>query len=76
LEVKASIHTTSPILTRENQKPVGMFHRKGISTYNDVGPLIGMVEVEGSPPPMLKPRISPQPKEDPNVGIIMDGMGI
>jgi hypothetical protein len=53
-----------------------MFDPKGISTLENAKMLIGMVEVEGTPPPMLKPRLSPPPEEDPNVGIRMDGMGV
>jgi hypothetical protein len=53
-----------------------MFHPKGKPTPDNVGPLIGMVEVEGIPPPMLKPRLDPPLEEDPDVGIKMDGMGI
>jgi hypothetical protein len=38
--------------------------------------LIGMVEVEGIPPPMMKPRLGPPLEEDPDVGITTDGMGV
>jgi hypothetical protein len=35
-----------------------------------------MVEVEGIPPLILKPRLSPPLEEDSDVGIGMDGMGV
>jgi hypothetical protein len=40
-----------------------MFHPNGKPTLDNVGPLIGMVEVEGIPLPMLKLRLDPHWKE-------------
>jgi hypothetical protein len=39
-------------------------------------PLIGLVEVEGIPPPMFKLRLDPPLEDDPNLGIKMEGMGV
>jgi hypothetical protein len=35
-----------------------------------------MVEVEGIPLPMMKPRLPPPLEEDPDLGIKIDGMGV
>jgi hypothetical protein len=75
-EVKPSSHITSPSSLGTTPKPLGIFHPKGKPTPDDVGLLIGIVEVEGTPPPMMKPRLDPPTKEDPYVGIKMDGMGV
>jgi hypothetical protein len=53
-----------------------MFHPKGKPTPDDVGSLKGMVEVEITPPPKLKPRLGPPLEKYPYVGIRMDGMGV
>jgi hypothetical protein len=53
-----------------------MFHPKGKPALENIGPLIGMVEVEGIPPPMLQPKLDPPPEGHPGVGIITDGMGV
>jgi len=53
-----------------------MFHPKGKPTPDNVGSLKGMVEVEITPPPKLKPRLGPPLEKDPYVGIRMDGMGV
>jgi hypothetical protein len=38
--------------------------------------IIGMAEMEGIPPPMLKPRLGPPLEEDPDIGIVIDVMGV
>jgi hypothetical protein len=53
-----------------------MFHPKGKLGPDNVVPLIGMVEVEGIPLPLMKPSIIPPLEEDPYVGIIINDMGI
>jgi hypothetical protein len=63
-------------LTRDNPKPLGIFQSKGTPAHDDVGSLIVLLEVEGIPPPMLKPRISPHWKMIQVVGIIIEGMGV
>jgi hypothetical protein len=35
-----------------------------------------MVEVEGIPLPILKPRLNPPLDRDPIMGIVIDGMGM
>jgi hypothetical protein len=75
-EVKSSKLTSAPILTRENPKPLGMFHPKGKLAPHDIRLLIRMVEVEGIPPPMLKRRLTPPLEEDPKVGIGIYDLGV
>jgi hypothetical protein len=40
-------------------KPLGILHPKGTPTPDVVGLLIGLVEVEGVPLPMLKSKLGP-----------------
>jgi hypothetical protein len=42
----------------------------------DTEPVIGMVEVEGIPLPVLKPRLEPPLEEYPKVGVGIDRMGV
>jgi hypothetical protein len=57
-------------------KPLGIFHPNRKPTLDNSNPLIGMVEVEGVPLPMLKLRLGPPLEEDMNMDIKMDGMGV
>jgi hypothetical protein len=53
-----------------------MFHLKGKIALDVTRPLIGMVEVERIPLPMLKPRLGPPLEGNPDMGIVMDMIGI
>jgi hypothetical protein len=53
-----------------------MLHQKGKIAPRGTKIIIGMVEVEIIPSPMLKPRLEPPMEEDPNVGIRMKGKGV
>jgi hypothetical protein len=73
-KVKTSRCTISPSLTRDNPKTTRHTPSKRYTTPDDVGPLIGLVEVEGVPLPMLKPKLRPPLENNPEVGI--EGMGV
>jgi len=65
-----------PGLLRIAPKPLGILHPKGTPGPDDVGPLIGLVEVEGAPLPMLKPNLSPPLENNSKVGIDIEGTGV